>query len=403
MCDKSTYKFKLKNGQYSKDSYSIDKLYRQFDMSTIKRFLKRKQVIILPCGKCDLCREMKKANYKNKVQAQLKVNRYSYLITLTLDNKTQLSLLNSKEREYCLANQERVNYSQFTTLSKIAIDNIIRNWKLKINRHYGYKVSTHYFLCGEYGSNTHRAHYHVLLMLDVPLPNLVKQTVMGNHYKSSIIDSKQYGIYDIQPTNNNLASCSYISKYLSKSSSNDKLNYNRFEERQIRYMLSNNKDVNYYKLYPNKEALVRDLLLYILGDSDFLRSNLWLFCTPKKYKEVTKQCEFIKCSRRLGISSDMFENYNNKVLNKYYQNKYMVLWSQQYANLIIYTTQFNTNVWWVCDYCYHVRYFIFLMLCFNLLFIQLERRRLNNISKFFGKANYKIDRCITKFARTDIF
>lgn len=72
-----------------------------------------------------------------------------------------------------------------------------------------------------------------MLMLEKPLPNLTRELVRGSHYKSSIIDSKQYSLYDIQPCNNNVSCSSYISKYLTKSSSSSLTRYNVFQEQQL--------------------------------------------------------------------------------------------------------------------------------------------------------------------------
>ncbi len=85
MCKYSIYKVKQSNGQYTKSFNSVDKLLRMFDISTIRRMIKQQHIIIIPCGHCADCLENKKARLTNKVKAQLKVNRYSYLITITLN------------------------------------------------------------------------------------------------------------------------------------------------------------------------------------------------------------------------------------------------------------------------------------------------------------------------------
>lgn len=95
-------------------------------------------------------------------------------------------------------------------------------------------------LCGEYGENTNRAHYHIIILLDVPLPNLVKVPAKGNHYKSTLIDSKQYGLYDIEPCNASKKLSGYLTKYLLKSDNKQLENYNRFEIEQLEFYKKNN-------------------------------------------------------------------------------------------------------------------------------------------------------------------
>lgn len=379
MCKNTSY-YWLEKGTPTGKLQPFKVLQKQFDSSSIKRFIINKQLVLIPCGKCPDCVNLKKTNYVRRVKSQLKMYKFSYLITITLDNQKQFTLLDNITRTSILNKcSNSSDFSSYTNLSKINIDNIIKNWKNKINRFYKEKVRIHYFLCGEYGSRTQRAHYHILLMLDRPLPNLVREPVAGCHFKSSIIDSKQYSLYDIQITNGSVNCSSYISKYLLKSYSKDKKNYNRFEEKQIRFLLSINEPIDKYFLFKNKEQMIKYLVYYWLASPiliDFIYSNI----RNGFFKSIKKQSEFVKSSRCLGISSDLYFNYLNKVFNSYYYKKYFANYSSVLLS-IQYFCSYHKNI---MLYVLLFQLLFYMFLYYSLLFKMLELRKNNNLIKYYG-------------------
>lgn len=286
----------------------IGQLYKNRDFYIKKQI--RKELLILSCGKCKYCLQMKQSKNAKLVDIEFKRNRYNYLLTITF-NDNHIDILDTKDN---YNNYSKIAKSKVSNLSKIKINNIIKNLKNKLNRYYGKKIKLHYYLCGEYGSNTFRAHYHVMIMLNEPLPYLIKQNVKGNHYKSKLINSKQFGLYDIEPiTNQNAKSVSkYISKYISKQEScKGTLKYNYFMEQQLKYYLDNNiKDFVLVK----KEKEYLTLLLGILLNRYDLIKNIELI-QPSYMKE------FIKKSKGLGLFELELTNLQNGTLNQYYKTK----------------------------------------------------------------------------------
>lgn len=282
----------------------------------LKEQIKKRKITLIPCGKCDVCIQTKKNVYVKRVKSEFKNVNYCYLITLTFNNDNVETILNKEQKEH--TPKELISY--YSTLSKAQISNIIKNWKNKFNRYYGYKVKFSYFLSGEYGEKTERAHYHIILMLQHPIPNLVKENVRGNHYKSQFMESKQYNHYDIEPIyiDDAKKSAQYLTNYLNKS--NDKQffeKYNRFQEKQIKYLKEHNFNLSECLVIKNKEQL-QEL---------FNWSKLWeigIRYIPKlEFKRINYQQEFIKMSRGLGISKDHFKNIENGVFTPYYRDKYI--------------------------------------------------------------------------------
>lgn len=382
----SNLSYRLKNNEHiSKSSYSFMKLIRTFDISTIKRFLAEQKIILNFCGKCDYCNDLRQQSYIKRVKSQFKMSKYSYLITLTFSNDKINMFLPKK---FCKSLKPE-QYSQFSNLSKIEISNIIKNWKNKLNRFYRTKIKLHYFLCGEYGSLTNRSHYHILLMLDYPLPNLEKQNIKGNHFKSSLIDSKQYSMYDIEATNKSISCSSYISKYLAKSKKNNKSNYNYFETKQLKWYIENCPyDFEKYFLFKDKEQLLKFLLLYELEEYEYIY-NCFKY-NVKTFKKVNKQSEFLKTSRKLGISNDIYFNIINGVINNYYFNKlkfeYFNCWNL--LNTLYFSCICFNNILYVdlnigCYLLYIYMYYLIYIIKF------INTKKKNNIYKYFYK-NLKI-------------
>lgn len=250
---------------------------------------------VVSCGKCINCLKNKVFGLSFKVQKEMEKEQFKhcYLFTITFNDENQLYLINKNKLDVLLKDNKDISkYSPYTTLSKIKINNVIRNLKKKLNNYYDCKVSFSYLLSGEYGSRTCRAHYHILLMLSHPIPNLKldKITKRDNlhHYKSKLLNSKQYDLYDLVLVNNYKKTAGYVCKYLMKQQDfKDKDNYAKFSTKQEKII---------FQKFINDHGIDID--------------------------NVKKQAPFIKKSQKLGIFNTLKENIDNNTLTPYYLNKY---------------------------------------------------------------------------------
>lgn len=312
------FKHPKNNKQYFSKVENIEPILKDRDLFKEKFY--KKQWTFIGCGKCETCILAKNRIYSKRINSQFKETKYNYLITLTFDNDKVQTLINKESKEYMINNN--LSISSITTLSKIKIANIIKNWKNKFNRFYKKKINFNYFLCGEYGGNTHRAHYHIILMLDVPVPDLIKQPVKDEHFKSWIFESKQYSLYDIKIINSENASkvSSYLTKYLTKQNDTNilKIKYNNFEEQLINYFLSFDDFNNDFLVVKNIEQLNNVLIYYYFLDNP---KYLITFNPQFDFKKIIHQKEFIKYSRKLGITENEYVNIDRGVFFPYYRYK----------------------------------------------------------------------------------
>lgn len=96
----------------------------------------------VPCGHCTLCRDHKSKEWMTRCLCETATSEYPPLfITLTYRNEDLPS----------------------DGVSKSDVDDFMKRFRMRVNRHFNAKFNLRFLLVAEYGSNTHRAHYHMLL------------------------------------------------------------------------------------------------------------------------------------------------------------------------------------------------------------------------------------------------
>ena len=132
-------------------------------------------------------------------------------------------------------------------------------------------------------------------MLSHEIPNLKLDKITAKdrlkHFKSDLLKSKQYDLYDLVIVNNYKQTAGYVCKYLMKQ---QKL---KDSDIYVNFSTKNEKLIF--------QKLINDIKLDI--------------------KDIKKQAPFIKKSQKLGIFNTLNENIENVTLTPYYLNKY---WKQ---------------------------------------------------------------------------
>lgn len=147
---------------------------RNPDETSPERFIR------VPCGKCAACLSRKRNEWSYRLECELKHSVSAFFITLTYDDVNvpddgfgRLSL----RKKDCQLFLKRLRKS-------------LPDWHIR------------YYLCGEYGSNTHRPHYHAVMFGLPPDESLSYEEVLRAWQKGFV----QIGT--VTP-----ASIAYVTKY----------------------------------------------------------------------------------------------------------------------------------------------------------------------------------------------
>lgn len=130
-----------------------------------------------PCGYCFQCKNRRATGWAFRLNEELKVATQAYFITLTYDTQ-----------------HAQITPNGYLTLYK----RDVQLWLKRLRKVAGKGIK--YFLCGEYGSQTHRPHYHAVIF------NCDWQYVESTWDKGTV----HYGTVST-------ASIAYMLKYMLKS------------------------------------------------------------------------------------------------------------------------------------------------------------------------------------------
>lgn len=135
------------------------------------------QTTPVPCGKCAQCAKDKINSWYFRIQQEIRISSSVHFVTLTYDEE-HVPTINGKK-----------------TLVK-------RDCQLFLKRLRKVEEHVRYYLVGEYGSNTHRPHYHAIMFNIKDVRNIQKE--WGNGFTFS------------PPLDKKGAEIRYVLKYLNK-------------------------------------------------------------------------------------------------------------------------------------------------------------------------------------------
>lgn len=239
--------------------------------------------VMSTCGKCEECIASKRYKLSIRFKNEMDKHPYKYFLTITFND---VNILRNP-----LFYNPKNNSSYNTMLSKYHVKKIIANIRNKLKRIYGKQFTFSYFLCGEYGPKTLRAHYHIALFMDQPL-SLEKKKGIKEKYTCDIFNSKQYGFYDLVKIKPNDKVSNYITKYMLKSSN-----------------LIGNKPLKKYSI-------------------DIERAYINLFKSldlpTLKILEPKFQAPFLFKSKRFGNNNDLAKDIEQGILTIHYKRKFII-------------------------------------------------------------------------------
>lgn len=165
------------------------------------------KMIPIPCGKCVGCRLEYSRQWAIRCVKEAKYHDSNCFLTITYsDEFLPKRGLNKKHIQDFLKRLRR----------RLEYHNLIDN-----------EVGLRYFLCGEYGGQTYRAHYHAIIfgykpvdLVDFGFDNDTKQRVYISPWLSSIWGKGNV----IVGTNVTFETCAYVARYVMKKLENKEKN-----------------------------------------------------------------------------------------------------------------------------------------------------------------------------------
>lgn len=240
--------------------------------------------VFLPCNKCEGCQVRKRAIISTKFDNCMKKYPHAYFLTITFSNKEVTRLVNY---------QNEGNDSFNTMLSKYDVKRILANLRNKLKRRYNLAKNPKfdYLICGEYGPKTLRAHYHIALFLPFELPDLKVKS--KDKLTCPMLDSKQYGFYDLEKIKPGSCVSQYITKYMTKS----------FEAMSV-------------ELARKGKPIAK---LSLAGEQKTLRFSK----DPYMCEDLKFQAPFLIMSRRFGLNDDLRKDIDQGILSYYHKRRYI--------------------------------------------------------------------------------
>lgn len=173
----------------------------------------KKGVTEFDCGACPECLQKRSSQWALRAVYEAKCHAYNCMITLTYDNFI-------RDKNGKILGEAPVNRDLHVNKRDIQLFiKRLRKWYSSISDE---KIK--YIACAEYGTRTHRAHYHLILFgVRFPDVHFYKKSKRGNViYQSNKLSSLwKNGICTVDSINVHAGVARYCTKYCAKSRSDD--------------------------------------------------------------------------------------------------------------------------------------------------------------------------------------
>lgn len=177
-----------------------------------RKYAADERYIQIPCGVCIECRLKKSRDWATRMMLERQYHDESYFLTLTYDDdKMPLSYVPDMET------------GEAIEVGTLVVKDV-QDFMKRLRRHLEYRnlPQIRFYACGEYGSQTHRPHYH-LIVFGLHLDDIkeFKRSKLGFPYYISDTIAKlwPYGYHLI--CNVTWDTCAYVARYVTKKLGGD--------------------------------------------------------------------------------------------------------------------------------------------------------------------------------------
>lgn len=240
-------------------------------------------LLYLPCGHCDSCRIAYRKDWSVRCEMESMFHSENSFLTLTLDDKN---------------------------IKPIPVKEDIQYFLHKLRDTYGIKCR--YFACGELGSKTHRAHYHMILFGYMPDDlKYYGKSQSGEDIFTSKFLNKVWSKGEVMVGYFDIRSASYVAGYVNKDKTQCFLMESTRPGLGHDYMMSHFDKLFRYGIYQGKNGHVHSLPRYFDKLCDKLGyDNIHIKIDRQESMDaITKAVKFNK-----GIFQDQELNVQNGVI-----------------------------------------------------------------------------------------
>lgn len=196
----------------------------EWSQEMVRQGVESGELKIIPCGQCLECR----LNYARNWAARCEVESYGYennfFITLTYDDE-HLPVVNKVTGEVYRGLKDVESYYKYQkhyevcNLFKPDLQKFMKRLRIQAQRHNlveDENLGIRYFACGEYGTQNHRPHYH-LIVYGLKLDDMkYKYSKHGHQHFTSKWLSEVWGNGLVDIGGVDYESCQYVAQYVVK-------------------------------------------------------------------------------------------------------------------------------------------------------------------------------------------
>lgn len=255
----------------------------------------------IPCGNCIGCRLDYSKQWATRCMLEAKNSENNWFLTLTYDNENipmKSEIMNKETGEIFYNDGSWTGTLQPEDMTKF-IKRLRKHWK------YHYNVDEiRYFYCGEYGGQTGRPHYHMIVFgLPIEKDDLIFKFANENYqpiYECPKI-AKIWGKGIVSVGKVTFSSCAYVARYVTK-----KIKGYESEEQYAKQgripeyvQMSRNPGIGLkYYLENKKEIYHTDTLYQTTCKGNIVKLNAPRYYDKKLKEEDPELMEMIKENRR---------------------------------------------------------------------------------------------------------
>ena len=213
----------------------------------------------VPCGKCIPCLKRRSSHWSFRVEQEAKYSKTSCFLTLTYEKQPK-------------------SFNGLPSLKKADFQKFFKRLRKLCPTKKGPK-RLKYFACGEYGTKTHRPHYHAIVF-NLP-QNIINDATL-------IRDTWKLGHVLVTPSN--IKTINYVVGYITKGSSErpELKRYGIYDDRVKEFQLMS-KGLGEAYLTPQMKRYYRDRKLFCI-----VKENGHVISMPRYYKNKLYEPKVLK-------------------------------------------------------------------------------------------------------------